>query len=45
MSDEEEEVFGFSGNVFIESIDVEERKRLNEEKKAAASKVDSIAAL
>jgi hypothetical protein len=39
MGDEEEEVFGFSGNVFVESIDVKERKRLNEERKAAARKV------
>lgn len=43
--EEEEEVFGFSGNVFVESIDVKERERLNEERKAAARKVTTLPAL
>ena len=43
--EEEEEVFGFSGNVFVESIDVKERKRLNEERKAAARKVTTFPAV
>lgn len=37
--EEEEEVFGFAGNVFIESIDVEDRKKVEEERKAREQKV------